>query len=197
MEAVEATSGREHEGPHLADLLVEIEDVEAFVADAGYLSRRNCRLVAERGGVPCIKPKRNSTIRARGCWPWKRMVSLFRKHPRAFHRVYRLRERMEAWWRSLKSLVGDVVRSRTIQTIKAEIWSKIVCYNLVWTIRRSHGFWAKPPFRLCQVYVGSGKCKKSLDSYPLSGKPQRRYLRYSLPADTRFLVHLLQEPFWL
>jgi len=38
---------------------------------------------------------------------------------------------MEAWWHSLKSLIGDLVRSRTLQTIKTEIWAKIVCYNLI------------------------------------------------------------------
>ncbi|RLC73546.1 MAG: hypothetical protein DRI26_00555 [Chloroflexi bacterium] len=68
------------------------------------------------------------------------MVSLFREHPRIFYRVYRLRPRMEAWWYSLKIIVGDFLRSRSIQTIKTEIWAKITCYNLIWTIRRSHGF---------------------------------------------------------
>lgn len=68
------------------------------------------------------------------------MVTLYRRHPRIFNRIYRLRPRMEAWWRSLKSLVGKLVRSRTIKTIKAEIWAKITCHNLIWTIRRSNGF---------------------------------------------------------
>jgi len=136
----EATPGTQHESPILAGLLSDIDDIEAFVADPGYLSRRNLRLVADRGCIPYIKPKKNSTLKAKGCWPWRQMVDLLRNHPRLFHRLYRLRPMMEAWWHSLKSLVGDLVRSRTIQTIKAEIWAKIVCYNLIWTIRRSHGF---------------------------------------------------------
>lgn len=137
---VEATPGTQHESPILASLLDDIDDLEAFVADPGYLSRRNLRLVADRGGTPYIKPKKSSTLKTKGCWQWKDMVGLFREHPRIFHRVYRLRPRMEAWWHSLKRLVGDLVRSRTIQTIKTEIWAKIVYYNLIWTIRRSYGF---------------------------------------------------------
>jgi hypothetical protein len=137
---VEATPGTRHESPLLSILLAGVDGVETLVADPGYLSRGNIRLVAELGGVPYIKPKENTTARAKGCWQWREMVSLSREHPRIFQRVYRLRPRMEAWWHSLKSLVGDLVRSRTIQTIKTEIWAKIVCYNLIWTIRRSHGF---------------------------------------------------------
>jgi hypothetical protein len=49
---------------------------------------------------------------------------------------------MHAGWMAQpkKSLVGDLVRNKTVQTIKMEIWSKIICYNLIWTIRGSYGF---------------------------------------------------------
>lgn len=140
VETFEVTAGTEHECKHLEELLSDLDDIECLVADAGYLSRKNCRLIAEKGGTPYIKPKKNSLEKAKGCWPWKSMVTLFRKHPRIFNRFYMLRQRVEAGWRSLKSMVGDILRSRTIQTVKAEIWSKITCYNLIWTIRGSHGF---------------------------------------------------------
>lgn len=140
VEKFEATSATEHECKHFEGLLAKLDSVECLVADAGYLSRRNCRLIAEKGGTPYIKPKKNSQEKAKGCWPWKCMVTLFRKHPRIFNRFYRLHPRVEAAWHPLKSLVGDIVRNRTNQTIKAEIWSKITCYNLIWTIRGNHGF---------------------------------------------------------
>jgi len=140
VETFETTLGTEHECRHLEGLLANLDDIECLVADAGYLSRKNCRLIAEKGGTPYIKPKKNSLMKAKGCWPWKSMVTMFRKHPRIFNRFYRLHQRVEAGWRSLKSMVGDIVRNRTIQTVKAEIWSKITCYNLIWTIRGSHGF---------------------------------------------------------
>jgi len=140
VEAFEATRGTEHECKHLEGLLASLEDIECLVADAGYLSRKNCRLVAEKGGTPYIKPKKNSLMKTKGCWPWKSMVTLFRTHPRIFNRFYRLHQRVESGWHSLKSMVGDILRSRTNQTVKAEIWSKITCYNLIWTIRGSQGF---------------------------------------------------------
>jgi len=140
VEAFEATKGTEHERRHLKGLLSSLDNIECFVGDPGYLSRKNCKLVADKGGTPYIKPKKNSLMKAKGCWPWKSMITLFRKHPRIFNRLYRLRQRVEAGWHSLKSLVGDFIRNRTIQTVKMEIWSKIICYNLIWTIRGSYGF---------------------------------------------------------
>ena len=140
LEAFEVTAGTEHECNHLEWLLDGVGEIECLAADSGYLSRKNCRLVAEKGGTPYIKPKKNSVMNAKGCIPWKSMVTLFRLHPRRFNRFHGLRERAEAGWHSLKSLVGDVVRNKTVQTINAEIWSKITCYNLIWAIRRKHGF---------------------------------------------------------
>jgi hypothetical protein len=36
----------------------------------------NCKLVAEKGGTPYIKPKKNTLMKAAG--PWKNMVTLFK-----------------------------------------------------------------------------------------------------------------------
>jgi hypothetical protein len=43
------------------------------------------------------------------------MVTLFREHPRIFNRSYKLHQRVEAGWHSLKSIVGDIIRNRTVQ----------------------------------------------------------------------------------
>ena len=140
LEAFEITAGAEHECNHLEHLLDGLDQIECLPADSGYLSRSNCKIVVQKGGTPYIKPKKNSLTNAKGCISWRNMVSLFREHPRVFNRFYGLRERAESGWHSLKSLVGDVVRSKTVQTINAEVWSKITCYNLVWAIRGEHGF---------------------------------------------------------
>jgi len=39
-----------------------------------------------------------------------------REHPHVFNRFYKLRQRVEAGWHSLKSVVGDIIRNRTKQT---------------------------------------------------------------------------------
>jgi hypothetical protein len=112
VQAFDATKGTEHECKHLPDLLTPINDIECFVADPGYLSRRNCWLVAEKGGTPYIKPKKNSLMKTKGCWIWKNMVTLFREHSHIFNRFYKLHQRVEAGWLSLKSTVGDIIRNR-------------------------------------------------------------------------------------
>jgi hypothetical protein len=52
VEAFVAMQGTEHEGKHLVKLLDKFENVECFVADLSYLSRRNCPLTAEKRGIP-------------------------------------------------------------------------------------------------------------------------------------------------
>ena len=139
-EAFTITGGTERECSRLEGLLCGLEDIEFLVADAGYLSRKNCNAVFDRRGVPFIKPKRNVRANARGSFAWMRMVNLFREKPKVFHRVYGLRNRVEAGWHSLKCITGDVLRGRTFRTAATEVWSKIVCYNLIWTIRGRCGF---------------------------------------------------------
>jgi hypothetical protein len=75
------------------------------------------------------------------------MVTLFRLHPRLFNCFYKLRERAEGWVALAEKLVEDITRSKTVQTINAEIWLKITCQNLIWTIRRKHDFEPKPRLR--------------------------------------------------
>lgn len=44
-----STPGREHESPHLKDLLEPVGEMKEFLGDAGYLSRENCTRVAKKG----------------------------------------------------------------------------------------------------------------------------------------------------
>ena len=140
LEAFTVTAGNERECSRLEGLLSGLDEVECLVADAGYLSRRNCNVVAAKGGIPYIRLKKNVRWKSRGSFAWSSMVWLFRERPRLFYGVYRFRKRVEAGWHSLKSIAGDFVRGKTFQTVAAEIWSKILCYNLIWVIRGSHGF---------------------------------------------------------
>jgi hypothetical protein len=52
------------------------------------------------------------------------MVTLYRIHTRIFKRFYKLHQRVEAGWHSLKIIAGDIIRNKTVQTLKTEIWSK-------------------------------------------------------------------------
>jgi hypothetical protein len=44
--------------------------------------------------------------------------------PRISNRFYKLHQRIEAGWHSLKSIVGDITRDRTAQTIKRKFGQK-------------------------------------------------------------------------
>ncbi|MGQ9640464.1 MAG: transposase, partial [Candidatus Bathyarchaeia archaeon] len=128
VEAFEATKGTAHECSHLKGLLSRLENIECLVADPAYLSRRKLHASRREGGTPYIKHKKNSQMKAKGCWPWKNTITLFQKH-----------QRIEAGWHSLKSLVGDLVRNRTVQTIKTEM-VKSNLLQLILTIRGGYKF---------------------------------------------------------
>ncbi len=66
-----------------------------------------------KGRQPYMKSKRNSLIKARGCWIWKTMVTLYRKHLHIFNCFYKLHQRIEAGWHSLKSIVDNLIRNKT------------------------------------------------------------------------------------
>jgi len=47
-----------HEVNHLEPLLESLWDIGNVLADSGYLSRENCRLIYRKGGTPYIRPKK-------------------------------------------------------------------------------------------------------------------------------------------
>lgn len=64
------------------------------------------------------------------------MVKYARKHPRKFKRTYSKRNRIEAAFWSLKSIVGDYLRCKLKRMQIIEIWLKAIVYNLVMVVRK-------------------------------------------------------------
>jgi len=61
------TKSTKHDSPVLERLLTNMPKGSGeFCADSAYLSRRNCRLMEEKGRAPYIKPKKNSRLKAKG-----------------------------------------------------------------------------------------------------------------------------------
>ena len=88
-----------------------------FGGGLGLSVSKELQVVTEKRGPPYIKTEKNSLMNAEGGGiPWKRLAALFRMYPRCFNRFHGLRGRAKGVGYSLKSLVGDLVRSRTVQT---------------------------------------------------------------------------------
>jgi hypothetical protein len=66
------------------------------MADAGYLSRKNCDIVVEKNGKPFFSMKRNTMVKAGGSRAWKRMVQLATMRKEIYDAVYHTRSVIEA-----------------------------------------------------------------------------------------------------
>jgi len=131
-----------HEVNYLEPLLESLWDIGNVLADSGYLSRENCRVIYRKGGTPYIRPKKNTTGKS---WQGKRhvywdpfteMIEQYQKNPNEWMKVYHQRSNIEAVFSALKRKLGGYVSSikRNIQHV--EIALKIIVYNLMILARK-------------------------------------------------------------
>jgi len=131
-----------HEITQLEQLLEPLYDLGNVYADSGYLSKRNCRIIVCKGGIPFIRPKKNTTgIGTHGKRiiygdPFTEMVEQFQQNPDEWMKKYHQRSNIEAVFSALKRKLGGYVSSikRNIQHV--EIALKIIVYNLMILARK-------------------------------------------------------------
>ena len=131
-----------HEVNHLEPLLESLWDIGNVLADSGYLSRENCRIIVSKGGTPYIRPKRNTN--GKGIFgkrivnwdPFKEMVENYQKNPQKWMKVYHQRSNIEAVFSSLKRKLGGYVFSIKRKIQHVEIALKIIIYNLMILVRK-------------------------------------------------------------
>lgn len=131
-----------HEVNHLEPLLESLWDIGNVLADSGYLSRENCRLIYSKGGTPYIRPKKNTTGegwcgKRHFYWdPFTEMVEQYQKNTKEWMKIYHQRSNIEAVFSALKRKLGGYVSSikRNIQHV--EIALKIILYNLMILARK-------------------------------------------------------------
>ena len=131
-----------HEVNHLEPLLESLWSIGNVLADSGYLSRENCRLIVGKGGTPYIRPKKNTTGKgiygiSRIYWdPFTEMVENYQKDKKEWMKTYHQRSNIEAVFSALKRKLGGYVSSikRNIQHV--EIALKIIIYNLMILARK-------------------------------------------------------------
>lgn len=124
------TKGTANDCPVLKRLLRNINVLFKFVADSGYLSRKNTILIGLRNGKPYIMPKKNSTAKAKKSREWKLMIRAWREDPDGFKQEYHCRSIVEAVFSSLKRRFGSFVRSIKKWFQRRETTIKVLCYNL-------------------------------------------------------------------
>jgi transposase len=125
------TKGTKHDSPILERLLKHLPKGSGeFCADSAYLSRRNCDLIAKKGRVPYIKPKKNSRLKAKGSQAWRDMLKLYREDREEFDKHYHQRSRVESVYSVLKRVFGNALSSRRKRSQRSELYLRVINYNI-------------------------------------------------------------------
>jgi|GEM_PF-3076593 hypothetical protein len=95
-----------------------------FCADPTYLSRRNCRMMYEKGRTPYIKPKKNIQAKKKGCQAWRDMIKLYLKDKKSFMKRYHGRSRVESVYSILKRCFGNHLSSKRRSLQRRELHPK-------------------------------------------------------------------------
>ena len=100
-----------------------------YSADKAYSSRENLQKIWEKGGLPLIPFKDNSTPK-RGYLIWTEMYNFFKQNNELFMKKYHLRSNAESGFMMIKSRFGDLTQMRNPIGAKNDVLAKVLCHNL-------------------------------------------------------------------
>jgi transposase len=124
------TNWKKHDSPQLDFLLKNIDEVLRVLADAGYLSRKNCDIVAKKNGKPFFNLKKNTTAKAGSSTTWKKMVQFAKNQKEVFDTIYHLRSIIESIMSALKRRYGNCVRAIKAKSRNMSIAFRILAFNI-------------------------------------------------------------------
>lgn len=124
------TEGKRHDSPEFERLMKVFKWLKMVIGDPAYLSRKNCNIVATKGGKPFFLPKKGVTTRAKSSRAWKEMINFFRKLREVFLEIYHLRSFIEGVFSSIKKGFNSFVRALGKRMQNKEIALKVLSYNI-------------------------------------------------------------------
>jgi hypothetical protein len=127
----------------LLDGTVKNFDVAEVVADKGYLSKENVKLIHEAGAISYIPFKENSS--GKGPLLWRQRYSEFMLHRPVFLQHYHARSNVESAFSAIKRVLGGSVRSKLPVAQANEVYAKVLCHNLRCVVEATFLFDLKTP----------------------------------------------------
>lgn len=105
-------------------------DMQNFVADKAYSSRRIMNFLHELNLLAYIPFKKNARGTKQGSLLWAEMFQHFNRDRDRFMKVYHRRSNVETCFHMVKQRFGDNVRTRTMNANVNEIKVKFLCHNI-------------------------------------------------------------------
>jgi transposase len=133
--ATEVTVWSANDYPYLSPLLRSAKsqgfDVREISADKAYTGRSNAAVAEQVGARPFILLKANSTLKESDAGTaWERMYHSFAYHREDFFQHYHRRSNVETAFSMIKMKFGELIRSRSFQGRRSEVFAKILCHNI-------------------------------------------------------------------
>lgn len=116
--------------PAVINDLARLTDTHLVLADAGFLSRRNCGLVDSIGAQPRIMPRRDSTFKRKGGDAYIRMMQGFVRDTQGWLGEYHMRSVAESGYSAEKRANPNPVRRRIHGRKQTEIVARFCNENL-------------------------------------------------------------------
>lgn len=145
--AVRTSERYAHDSPVFPELVRETAEsfnVREVLADKGYSSKVNHRVVEELGATPYLayrknsKPDRTRRVRSEKSNAWNRMFHLYSYRREEFLAHYHKRSNVESTFMAIKAKFGDSVRSKTPVARANEVLCKVLCHNICCVIQSMH-----------------------------------------------------------
>jgi transposase len=124
------TAWNKGDSPQLKRLMGALPRIARALGDTAYSSRRNCEIVARKGGKAYFLFRNDATGRAHAHPEWRRSFLELVQDPDGWKAIYHLRSIVEAVFSSLKRTWGSALRSRKRRMQRKELALKVLAYDV-------------------------------------------------------------------
>lgn len=124
------TSWRGSDSKEFSRLINQLPTLGKVLGDKAYSSRKNCQLVANKGGTPYLCFKTNTTGRSKGYPAWNVSFKLYSSSPERWMGEYHIRSVIEAVFSSIKRCWGHDIKSKNGWLKRRELALKVVGYDI-------------------------------------------------------------------
>ena len=140
--ALKVTNEKVGDGRMLQPLVEEASKktkITKTIGDGAYDTKSNFRYLAEKRIEPVIRVRRNSSRKAKGCMPRKRVVVEYLNDPEAWKRKHDYGQRWmaETVFSSYKRTFGEHVSPKSMDNMARELMVKANLYNTFITLTAS------------------------------------------------------------
>lgn len=124
------TGSNTHDSTKLKALLRDINEILRVFGDAGYLPRKNCKIIMSKGGKQFFALKKNTKVKESDPDVGKKMVAFARENMGEWEKIYHLRSYVEAIFSAIKRRFGEKLTAIKRRIRRKQLALKVLAYNI-------------------------------------------------------------------